>query len=805
MSRRRRRSASPGSPEPGPQQATKKASTTAPNLAARRWKRVVVASAVAALLGAALWTARYSLPGPLGATTLPSPQEPEPAPSATSADFVGAGRCASCHASEYARWRTSTHGRAGGSASPDVVIAPFDGRPIRFRDATVTPRVRGSRYEFVVAPDGEPAQVVAVDGVIGGGHMVGGGTQGFVTNRPDGTVRFVPFDWSRHGATWFCNTNSRAERGWVPISTAMRLSDCGDWPPVRVLGDVSRWTNCQGCHGSQLTVTGDGASRTTRFTSLAINCESCHGPGRRHVALAESGRIAESADIGLASLGTLDKDAALAVCYQCHAVKDRLAAGFVSGEPLAQYYSLRTPALGDRPLHADGRVRTFAYQEAHAFSDCYLSGGMTCGSCHDPHGQTYRSANGQPLVGRFDDRQCTSCHASKVSSVGEHTHHAPGSAGSRCTACHMPYLQSPETTDRSAGRAGVRYARSDHSIAIPRPRPDSSLGVVTACAGCHATRTTAELDAQIRSWWGVGKPRHPQVSAQLAVGATPDGLLSAAATPGSIRHVAATFGALARYYEAIPAADGVTLTESAREQLAALARDADVDVRALALAALHLAAGSEPSIRRILARAAAREGPRDFALRSRWSVALGFAGDRFSESGDFASARTAYSRALEVAPANPRLILSRANAERASGDLRAAIASYEGALALEPASALVMVNLAIALGDSGDGARAADWLRRATAADPGEPLAWFNLGNLALQAGDLSGAARHFSRAIEVDGSLAEAHFQLARVHLLEGNAQDALPALRRGLALDPSNDAAREVVAQIEKSRPDA
>ena len=63
----------------------------------------------------------------------------------------------------------------------------------------MTPRVRDGIYEFVVAPDYDTVQVLAVDGVIGRGHLEGGGTQGFVSRRADGTWRFLPFDWSRDG------------------------------------------------------------------------------------------------------------------------------------------------------------------------------------------------------------------------------------------------------------------------------------------------------------------------------------------------------------------------------------------------------------------------------------------------------------------------------------------------------------------------------------------------------------------------------------------------------------------------------
>src|SRR6267378_2705197 len=154
------------------------------------------------------------------------PPKPPPADAAvTHADFLGADVCASCHQSQYELWKGSTHGNAGGSPSPALVKAPFDGRPIRLRDAVVTPFVGDSGYVFRIAQKGRAEVEFRVHAVVGGGHMAGGGTQGFFGSFPDGTLRFLPFDYSVTGRVWFCATAGRADRGLVPISPAIALAD----------------------------------------------------------------------------------------------------------------------------------------------------------------------------------------------------------------------------------------------------------------------------------------------------------------------------------------------------------------------------------------------------------------------------------------------------------------------------------------------------------------------------------------------------------------------------------------------------
>ena len=108
-------------------------------------------------------------------------------------DFVGSQACAGCHTTEYRLWQQSTHGQAGGKPGEVEIIAAFDGKPLRFKDAVVTPFVNSQgEYVFVVVQEGQPKTEIKVEATVGGGHMYGGGTQTFFMKSPDGTVLFCP-------------------------------------------------------------------------------------------------------------------------------------------------------------------------------------------------------------------------------------------------------------------------------------------------------------------------------------------------------------------------------------------------------------------------------------------------------------------------------------------------------------------------------------------------------------------------------------------------------------------------------------
>jgi tetratricopeptide (TPR) repeat protein len=714
------------------------------------------------------------------------------------ADFVGSEACASCHQREYDAWSRSTHGRAGGAPSAERSIADFDGRPIRFADAVVIPSVRGGSYQFEVRQAGRPTRVFRVDGVIGGGHMVGGGTQGFVSRFPDGTVRFLPFDFIRKEGVWFCNTGTRGHTGYHRITPEMRLAECGDWPPVRILGDEPRFATCQQCHGSQIVTAIDSSSRgySTRFTSLAINCESCHGPGRRHIEIARSGRIASAADIGVRSLATLSKEESTQLCFQCHSLKNQLQPGYLPGKSLEQYYSTKLAILGDEPLHPDGRVRTFAYQQNQSYSACYRNGSMTCTSCHDPHSQGYRDVNGFPLEGRYDDRQCTSCHASLAAEPERHTHHPAASAGSRCVSCHMPYLQHPEVGTE------LRFARSDHTIPIPRPAYDSTLGVENACTKCHADRSVASLQAQVDHWYGRAKPHPPLVSGLLAARKTSD---SDSIARLVLRYQAdeaiAQFAGLSYFVEKVLRPDMSSLPDDAQAALERLALSDDIDVRSLALAALHFSRGEEADVRRFLSvrlDSLGADEAEEMAVRRRWVVALGYLGDRARASGDDDAAIAAYRKALEILPDDPRVLANAGITYSDAGDAVTAERYLRRSLAADPLQPVTLVNLGNVLDATGDADGAVAMYRKALELNPREPLAYFGLGKVAFQRKNAARASEMFGKTIELDASLVPAYFNLARAHYMQGDIAAARIALKRGLEFDPDNPEGRAMLRTL-------
>jgi len=605
-------------------------------------------------------------------------------------DFAGSEACARCHEKQYRVWKESTHGRAGGAPGEVKMMARFDGQPMRFHDATVTPLVDAKgEYRFVVERSGAPKMEIKVDAVVGGGHMFGGGTQSFFHRFNDGTVRFLPFDFIRRENLWFVQL--RRDMTWAPVGSELSLeTDLANWPPRRVLGTLTEFSNCQNCHGSQITAQYDSTSRkyATRYKALNINCESCHGPGRRHIKIVSQPGAERLEDIGMQPLATLTKDQSLLVCFQCHASKDVIREDpYLPGASLESWFSLKLPQFQDT-YTPDGRIHSFGYQGNHLYSDCYLNGSMTCVDCHDPHSQQYRDVTGKPLSGRFDNGQCIDCHASKGLASDTHSHHKLDSAGNLCTSCHMPFLQH-----QGVGMQ-LHFARSDHSIPIPRPAFDHQLGIENACQKCHPDRDLAWQEAKAREWYGQIKPHNPAVDSLLKAAATPDGktaaaLLVARSEKQPLAQASGLISFIKRFVH--PNMDVEPLVVN---QLKAFAESEDVDLKALGLTALHLGYTQQTEIRSFCAERLRRLGPSD-PVRSRWAVAAGYCGDAWAEGGQIQNAIFGFKQSLEVQPDNVITLSHLALACQRSGDLPQALTALKKASSLQPARAVLHFQLAL--------------------------------------------------------------------------------------------------------------
>ena len=177
----------------------------------------------------------------------------------------------------------------------------------------------------------------------------------------------------------------------------------------------------------------------TRTPAAVRSCETCHGPGSKHVEDPEEGRMR--------NFRTINADEASAVCSTCHASSEHaLWAG-------SKHEARKVACVTCHSVHASKGPKLIKEEsQVNLCANCHRNivnklnrfnhmpvreDKMVCSSCHNTHG----SANVKMLrTGTTVDEACTSCHSEKR---GPYLwEHAP--VANSCVTCHDPHGSSNE-------------------------------------------------------------------------------------------------------------------------------------------------------------------------------------------------------------------------------------------------------------------------------------------------------------------------------------------------------------------------
>jgi hypothetical protein len=160
-----------------------------------------------------------------------------------------------------------------------------------------------------------------------------------------------------------------------------------------------------------------------------VTCESCHGPGAKHVAAMRAG--AEGGEALIFNPRPLTPSDSVDFCGACHRtwwdVSSNKDIGILNLR-FAPYRLEKSRCWGK----GDARI--------------------TCVACHDPH---------KPLVEdlAFYDQRCLNCHAKTTStSTADHVATVCPVSGKDCVSCHMPKYAIP----------GMHFKFTDHWIRVAK-------------------------------------------------------------------------------------------------------------------------------------------------------------------------------------------------------------------------------------------------------------------------------------------------------------------------------------------------
>jgi hypothetical protein len=401
--------------------------------------------------------------------------------------YVTSSTCRACHPGQYASWYGSFHRRMTQVAGPDAIAAAFDGERLELQGATYALERRGDEFWIEIRePSGGAVDRRPVVLTTGSHHRQ--------------WVWMPSGDRRRLGALPFIYLIE--ERQWVPrIAAFMQPPDPG-WEAT--FHDGLWGVGCIQCHTTHGQVASE-SNPEAQVVEFGIACEACHGPGAEHVAANHDPRrryemylAAGTPDPTITNPRKLPHARAAEVCGQCHSV---IAAPgtFRAGDDLRHDSSGRRENPNpEASLWSDGMVRAGGREyDALIATPCYQRGEMTCHSCHAMHRKEddprpiAEWAADQLLPGMDADAGCVQCHAASE----PHSHHEPGSSGSRCYNCHTPYTSY-----------ALLKAIRNHQVVAPDVSADLATGRPNACNLCHLDRSLGWTADHLERWYETPRP-----------------------------------------------------------------------------------------------------------------------------------------------------------------------------------------------------------------------------------------------------------------------------------------------------------
>jgi predicted CXXCH cytochrome family protein len=364
------------------------------------------------------------------------------------AHYVGSAACEKCHAEIYGRWKKTLMANVvrDPHENPEAIIADF---------ASTNPLVTFSTNDVALVYGSKWKQRYFKK--IGGDYFPFP-AQWDVTHKV-WRAYFVKDDW------------------WAPF-----------YPPDNFKRPTS--STCDGCHS----VNYDIAAKTV--TEWNVGCERCHGPGSEH--------LTNTISASIINPERLDYVQANDTCIQCHSQGRPLTSpidgkyydwpvGFHMGKKLDDYWKLEGHKLGVTTFthFADGTAHKNRMQGNDFVTSSMYTHGVTCFTCHDPHGTENDSMLRKPA-----SALCLDCHGPgspngpRTPTIEAHTHHKAESSGSDCIACHMPKIA------QTIADVNVR----SHTFRFVTPAQTDELGIPNACNVCHKDKTTQWTADTLKTW-----------------------------------------------------------------------------------------------------------------------------------------------------------------------------------------------------------------------------------------------------------------------------------------------------------------
>ncbi len=700
--------------------------------------------------------------------------------------FTGDNACQSCHKTEYSHWLSSDHFKAIQPANDSTMPAGFNNQT--FTADGITSRFFKKDGKYIINTQGEDGANHDYQVKYTFGYYP---LQQYLVEFPDGKMQVTRQSWDSKNKKWFHQYAGQK----IPSH---------DW--LHWTGSAQNWnTMCARCHSTNLQKNYDFATDSyhTTHSVLTVSCESCHGPGKKHIEYINSSEYKDgekTAGSFLLLTRNADQITQINTCAPCHMRAGEISNNFIQSNELLDNYIPEIPSTDF--YYADGQMRDEDYTYASFLQSKMYRQGVKCSNCHNAHSEKNVFTGNQ---------LCLQCHAKKYDDFS-HTFHAVNTEASLCKSCHMP---------------GTVYMgndlRHDHALRVPRPDLSVLYGTPNACNKCHSDKPASWAADAVKKWYGLKRAYHfsedliPASKENAATEGHVLRLMNDTATPAIIKATAlyylkniTTQSSLQILLTGLQQTDAQVRYRSLRS-LSNFPPDVWINsvlpllsdkVRAVRIAAANLMitlpAAQIPSAYQNSFAAAKNELQNYVLYQTDFASGSLMAGDYYLKQNDYLNAQQYYVRALKKDTAMNEARLNLSVVFNLSGKNNEALKVLQEALKIDPGNDRIYYNLALLYNEMNDKAGAEESLKKAVVLHSQNPRVYYNYGLLLQQKGKINEAVIQMQKAVVLSPGDAELNYALCWLYVQSKQTEKAKQAAVKLKQLNTNNPEYEKLIQQL-------
>jgi len=661
--------------------------------------------------------------------------------------YVGDAACMSCHSQIYDSWQTSDHAMAMAKATATTILGAFDSTRVHLDGVDYFFHHSDSSWYVDLEEIDSTKHQYKIANTFGRRPL-----QQYLVDFPRGRKQVLRASWDVKNAQWF----HQYEGDTIAVN---------DW--LHWTRGAQSWnTMCAECHTTDLrkNYLSEADSFHTTYSSINVSCESCHGPGKKHIKLAKQGDISYPAtEPRLAS-----QKNQLSVCAACHSRRIRLTNRINPNVSFENQFILQT--LNNQFYFRDGQIKAEDYVYGSFLQSKMYANGVKCTDCHNPHTLKLKYSG---------NNLCLQCHEKKYDTQSHSFHDPQGEAG-QCINCHM---------------TGKEYMghdfRRDHSFRIPRPDQSLSTDIPNACNTCHQDKSAEWAARQVKEWYGEHKGL--QFSDYLIQAANPS-------ISDSVSRAIQAF-ILNEKFPAIARATALEYLPSPRtDDELELINKAFIDSSALVrLQVLNKFFGYPVNARIEVAKKGLKDSVRSVriqAARLLVDIEPSMLPDQYQTL--LTRARAELDTMLEVNADFSTGQLQYGDFYMRQGKLVNAIRYYRSAIHMDSLMIPAYTNLATAYNMQSHNDSSLIVLNELLQANPGYGRGYYLRGLLRNEMNDQAGAVKDLKRSIELYSTNFRGFYNLANLLYQMGKLEEAKLYIQRGLRLNQASREGKYLLALI-------